>query len=166
MKQGMAHLKSVYKKFSPDFPMRSHFLDSEVEDMYRDFYETGNLIKYFAFLAIFISCLGLFGLSYIMIQQKTREIGIRKVMGASAGKIVHLFSQNFLRWVLLANLIAIPLGYYFANHFLNFFVFHTNLSISIFLISASISLLIAFLTTAVQTIQAAGKNPVEALKYE
>jgi len=113
-----------------------------------------------------ISCLGLFGLAAFMAEVRTKEIGIRKVMGAGVSQVFATLSGSFLKWVIIANIMAWPLAYYAMSRWLEGFVYHTRLSPWIFILAAIISLLIALLTVSFQTLRAASRNPVDALKYE
>jgi putative ABC transport system permease protein len=117
-------------------------------------------------LAIFISCLGLFGLAFYLTEQRTKEIGIRKVLGASVPKIVTMLSKEFTKWVLIANIIAWPVAYYFMDKWLQNFAYRTGLKIGTFLLSGTLAFMIALLTVSYQTIKAASANPVDSLRYE
>jgi putative ABC transport system permease protein len=128
--------------------------------------QTKKLFLAFSFLAIFIACLGLLGLASYMAQQKTKEIGIRKTFGASALNITLLLSRNFTKWVVIANLIAWPIAWYFFNNWLNSFTERSKLAWWYFVLAAAVSVLIALLTVGYQTIKAAKSNPIDALRYE
>jgi putative ABC transport system permease protein len=117
-------------------------------------------------LAIFISCLGLFGLASFMAQRRTKEIGIRKILGASGTRICLLLSREFLKWVILANFIAWPIAYIFMQQWLQNFAFRINIGLWIFVFSAGLSLFITILTISYQSIKSAFSNPVESLRYE
>ena len=117
-------------------------------------------------MAIFIACLGLFGLASFMAEQKTKEIGIRKTMGASVNNIVRSLFKQFTRWVLLSNIIAWPLAYLLMKAWLQNFAYHTNIKWWIFPVSALMALCIALLTVSIQAVRAANANPVDSLKYE
>jgi putative ABC transport system permease protein len=120
----------------------------------------------FSILAIFVACLGLLGLAAFVTEQKTKEIGIRKVLGASVMEVVTLLSKEFIRWVLIANVIAWPLAYYIMNNWLKNFAYRIDMSFWIFLASGVLALLIALLTVSSHAIRAATANPVESLRYE
>jgi putative ABC transport system permease protein len=124
------------------------------------------LVRSFTFLAIFISCLGLFGLAAYTAEQRTKEIGIRKVMGASVPVIVVLLSKEYAKWVLVANAIAWPVSYFLMRGWLQDYYYRTNLGLPIFLLAAAISVLIAQLTVSFQALKAARTNPVHSLRYE
>ena len=125
-----------------------------------------SLFALFAALSIFLSCLGLYGLSSFMAERRTREIGIRKAMGARSWQIVTLFSWDALKWILISNLIAWPIAWYAMNHWLENFAFRIQIGFTIFILSGLIALLIALFTVSWQAVRAAITNPVKALKYE
>ncbi|NQV17432.1 MAG: ABC transporter permease [Armatimonadetes bacterium] len=162
----LGFIEETFNKFAPSFQFQYSFLDEDIDELYHGFYEMGSIIKYFAILAIFISCLGLFGLASFMTEQRTKEIGIRKVLGSSISAIVMLLSRGFAKWVLLGNFIAWPIAYYAMNRFLQMFAYRAELNIWLFIISGLLALIIALVTVGYRTIKAANSNPVEALKYE
>lgn len=164
--QQIDHIENIYKRFSPNFPFEYTFLDEDIEALYGDFYEMGSIIKYFAILAILISCLGLFGLATFSTEQRKKEICIRKVLGSSVSGLILLFLRSFTRWILVANIIAWPLAYYAMKEFLGMFAYKTDINPLLFILSAIMALLIAGVTVIYQTLKAAYANPVEALKYE
>jgi len=124
------------------------------------------ILRLFTGLAIFIACLGLFGLSTFMTQQRTKEIGIRKVLGADVPNIVVILSKEFTKWVVIANLIACPVAYFIINKLLQNFAYRIDMGYKVFGITVISSILIAIFTVSIQTIKAANSNPVDALKYE
>ena len=126
----------------------------------------GEIYKYFTFLAIFVSCLGLFGMASFTAEQRTREIGIRKVLGASVAKIIALISKDFLILLFIANVIAWPLAYYFMDKLLNNYAYRTNLALWVFVVSGLTAVLIALLTVCLKIVRAARANPVDSLRYE
>lgn len=164
--QTVGFLEKTWAKFAPDYPFEYHFLDDDFEHIYWEERRMGGLFRYFTFLAIFISCLGLFGLASFMAEQRTKEIGIRKVLGASVSGIVLLLSKEYTKWVLLANIIAWPVAYFAMRSWLQGFTYRVNIGILTFVLSAVLALGIAFLTVSYQAIKAALANPVEALRYE
>jgi len=166
IQNSMDYIEETVTKFSPSFPYEYSFLSEDIEQMYIGFYEMGSIIKYFAILAIFISCLGLFGLASFMTEQRTKEIGIRKVLGSSAGKIVFLLTQGFSKWVLLANIFAWPIAYFAMLKFLDMFAFNSGINIWLFISSGLLALFISIITVGYQTLKAANSNPIKALKYE
>lgn len=160
------YIEKVTRKFSPDFPFQYTFLD----DTYNRLYDVENrmekIYQAFAFLAIFISCLGLVGLSVFTIEQRTKEIGIRKVLGASIMNVMKLLTKDLIRWILLANLIALPVAYYAMNVWLQNYAYRININWWVFLVAGLIALLIALITVSFQTIKAALTNPVDSLRHE
>ena len=160
------YLESVIQNFAPEFSFEYHFLDEEFEKLYRSEQQLGKIFFYFSILAIMISALGLLGLASFMAGQRTKEIGIRKVLGASVSGILLLLSKEFTKWVLLANLIACPVGWYVMNHWLENFAYRVDIGWWVFVMAGSIALLIAVLTISVHAIKAALANPIDALRYE
>ena len=154
------------KKFVSSYPFSYSFFDEEFEKVYFTEQRMGRIFGAFAILAIFIACLGLFGLVAFAAVQRTKEIGIRKVMGASDSKIFLLLSKEFIRWVLLANLIAWPIAYFAMNKWLQNFSYRIHLGISAFLISGGTALLIAYFTVSYQSIKSARSNPIDSIRYE
>ena len=166
IKETMDHLEQTWNRTNPGFPFEPDFLDSEYQDVYESESRLGEIFKYFAFLAIFISCLGLLGLASFMAEQRTREIGIRKTFGAPVGAIILMMSKEFARLVIIANIIAIPVAWYFLNDWLDHYSYTTRLSADIFIYAFLASVLIALVTVSYQAIKAALMNPVDAIKYE
>jgi len=160
------YIESTSKKFNPAYPLRFQFLDERIESLYRNEQRMGKIVGYFTFLTIAISCLGLFGLASFMTEQRTKEIGIRKVLGAPVSKIILLLSADFTKWVLAANIIAWPLAYFAISKWLENFAYRTSLNMSIFIISGVLALVTALLTVSYQTLKAALANPVDSLRYE
>jgi putative ABC transport system permease protein len=141
-------------------------MDEDYEQLYLPEIRLGTLFNYFTLLAIFISCLGILGLTSFMAQQRTREIGIRKVLGSSVPGIISMLSTEFSKWVIYANIIAIPLSWFFMNKWLENFAYRTNISWWIFAVAAGTALLIAFITAGFQSYRAASVNPAESLRQE
>jgi putative ABC transport system permease protein len=164
--RSLTQLESVWKKFMPDSPFEYRFLDEILDSQYRSEIRIRNILNYFTFLAVFLSCLGLFGLTLFITEQRTKEIGVRKVVGASISGIVILLSKELTKWILIANGIAWPLAYYFMTRWLQDFANRINIGISTFILAAGIVLVIALLTVSFITIKAALGNPVDALRYE
>lgn len=160
------HLEKTYLKFAPGFPFEFSFLDEQFERIYRDEHRTGKIFGYFTLLGIFISCLGLFGLASFLAEQRTREIGIRKVLGASVPGVILLFLKEFSKWIVLSNLIAWPAAYIAMNKWLQNFAYRTGVNIETFILSGLLALVIALSTVSYQSIKSANTNPVEALKCE
>lgn len=159
-------LEEKFKEFSPDYPFEYSFLDERINNAYKSEQKLGKIFNYFALIALFIACLGLFGLASFTSEQRTKEIGIRKVVGASVSKIFVLLSKEFIKRILIANIIAWPIAYFAMNKWLQNFAYRINIGIGIFLISGLIALVIAMLTISCQSIKAATANPVDALRYE
>ena len=159
-------LEKLHQQLNPDFPFSHQFADEEYAMLYESEQVVQKLSGYFAFLAIFISCLGLFGLVTFMAEQRFKEIGIRKVLGSSVLQIVALLSKDFIKLVLISFLIAFPLGYYFMDNWLQGFAYRINIHWSVFVIAGLITVLIAFVTISFRSIKAANANPIESLKTE
>ena len=159
-------LESKWKKYTDDYPFELHFLDDTLDSLYYAEQQMSKIFLYFTSLSIFIACLGLFGLASFSTEQRTKEIGIRKVLGATAPEVVVLLSKEFLKWVLIANIIAWPTSWYVMTKWLQNFTYKTSISIWYFLIAGVLSMLIALSTVSVQSIRAANGNPINALKYE
>jgi len=159
-------IESKSKEFSPDFPFQYSFLDEEINEQYDRFKNIGQIISYFTFFAVFIACLGLFGLAAFMSEQRTKEIGIRKVFGSNISEIVFLMTKGFVRWVLIANVFAWPLAYFAMNKILRNFVYKINLGFEIFFISGLSALLLGFIVVSFQSLKTASSNPVDTLKHE
>ncbi len=159
-------IEMAWKRINPAFPFEFTFLDAQFERFYRSEESTRKLIGYFSFLAVFISCLGLFGMSMFSAEQRIKEIGIRKVLGASVRDITTLLSGEFVKWVVLANIIAIPISYFAMKNWLQGFAYRINPSVGVFVLAAFLSLCIAAFTVSFQAIKAAVSNPIDVLKVE
>jgi len=141
-------------------------MDDRLEALYSGEQRVGRIITVFTGLSVFISCLGLFGLASFMVVRKTKEIGIRKVLGASMSGIVLLLTREYSKWVIAANLIAWPLSYFILNRWLQQFPYRTNIKFWIFLGTGLVTLGIAVLTVSYQSIRAALSNPADSLRNE
>jgi len=159
-------LKTIWESNVQGFPFEPNKLKDIYEQTYTDEARLIQIIGYFAVLAILISCLGLFALSTYMAEQRTKEIGIRKVMGAKTSSIVSLVSKEFVKWVLIANVIAWPLAWFAMNDWLAGYTYHTKISADIFGITLLISIVIALITVTYQSVSSAVKKPIDAIKYE
>lgn len=155
-----------WREFAPHRPFEYIFLDEAFNKLYRAEDSLARIFGYFSSLAIFIACLGLFGLASFTAERRIKEICIRKVLGASVREIVLLLSKEFTRWVLIANIIAWPIAYFVMNRWLQNFAYRINIGIGIFLLSAMIAFVIALATVSFQAVKAALSNPVDVLKYE
>jgi putative ABC transport system permease protein len=159
-------IRGTMNRFAPGYPFEYSFFDDVFDHTFRSDQKMGSLFQAFALLAILIACLGLLGLSSFSTQQRTKEIGIRKVLGASVPGVVILLGRDFLKWVLLANLIAWPIGYFAMNKWLENFAYRTRLTLEIFILSTFIALVVAAFTVGFQTFKSATANPVDSLRYE
>jgi ABC-type antimicrobial peptide transport system permease subunit len=164
--QTIDRIETVFKKFNPRFPFQYSFLDETFDRQYRSEKRIGKIFRSFAFLAIFISCLGLFGLASFMAEQRTKEIGIRKILGSSMGNIIVLLLKEFVKWVVIANIIAWPAAYSIMSSWLRDFAYRTGIGLDLFIFSGLAALAIAVITVSYQSIKSATANPVEALRYE
>jgi putative ABC transport system permease protein len=162
----LADLRKTWDEFSPGLPFEFTFLDARVNGLYQNDIRAGKIVALFSFLAIFVSCLGLVGLAAFVTEQRTKEIGVRKVLGADLLNVVWLLTRQFVKWVIVATLIAWPLGYWVMNRWLEGFAFRTGLSVWIFLVSGLAALGIAVMSVGSQVLKAALANPAESLKYE
>lgn len=165
-KQTLARIEQVWKSFMPELPMEFQFLDDTFESIYRAELQFGKVFFLFALIAICLACLGLFALISFVSLKRTKEIGVRKSLGATTSSIVLLLSKDLGKWVLLANILALPLAFYFLHEWLLTFQYRTALSWWIFVLSAAISLFIALSTIGYHTLRTARQNPVDALRYE
>ena len=141
-------------------------MDEDIDNLYKYEQRIGDLVRYGTFLAVFIACLGLFGLASFTAEKRTKEIGIRKVLGASVSGIVLLLTKEFTKWVILANLIAWPIAYFVMSRWLQNFAYHINIGIGTFLLSAALALVIALITVSFQAVKTAASNPADSLRYE
>ncbi|HEY9164547.1 MAG TPA: ABC transporter permease [Candidatus Kryptonia bacterium] len=162
----ISFIENVWKKYAGDEEFNCNFLDDNLQKLYAADRRTSEIAGAFSVLAIFIACLGLLGLAAFVTERRTKEIGIRKVLGASVGEIVALLSKEFVIWVLIANVVAWPLAYYVMNNWLKNFAYRTDVSVWIFVASGGLALIIALLTVSSHAIKAATANPVESLRYE
>lgn len=166
MSESLRSLTAVWDKFAPHQPIRFSFLDERYKAMYADVQRMGTLFTSFAVLAIVVACLGLFALSAFMVEQRGKEIGIRLVLGASINSVFQLLTWNFVKLVLIAFLIAAPLGWYLMNQWLQDYAYKIEMSWGIFIVSGAAALLIAVLTISYQSLKAALMNPVNSLRSE
>ncbi len=164
--QTIGTIEKLWNKFAPEYPFEFHFLNEDFDAIYQNERRMGEVFRYFTFLAVFISCLGLFGLASFMAEQRTKEIGIRKVLGASISGITFLLSKEFTKWVLVANAIAWPVAFFTMNKWLQGYAYRTHISLLIFVLAGVVALGIAILTVSYQAIKAALANPVDSLRYE
>jgi putative ABC transport system permease protein len=165
-KQALESLEATCRQINPAFPFSYRFVDESYQKLYRSETVLGSLSNYFAFLAIFISCLGLLGLSAFMAEQRTKEIGVRKVLGASLTSVMVLLSGDFLKLILVAILIACPLAWYVMEGWLQKFEYKIDMEWWVFVLAGILAIVIALLTISVQSMKAALVNPVKSLRSE
>jgi putative ABC transport system permease protein len=166
MKNLLAQVEAKFKTMAPGMPFSYSFLDESFDRMYRDEQRIGKVAFSFSFLAILIACLGLFGLATYMAEQRTKEIGIRKVLGASVSGIVQMLSKDFVKLVLIACVFAIPLAWWAMSEWLQNFAYRVSIGWWVFAAAAVIALIIAVLTVSSQAVKAALSNPVKSLRTE
>lgn len=162
----LAHIRQTWDTFAPEWPLTYRFLDEDIEHLYRREQKLGQVIQYFTSLAIFIACLGLFGLAAFTAEQRTKEIGIRKVLGATVGSLVVLLCREFTKLVLIAFMVASPLAYWAMQQWLDNFAYRVDVDIWVFVLAGTLALFIAVATVSTQAIRAALANPVKSLRYE
>lgn len=162
----LASVETIVKKHNPAYPFEYHFTDQAYEELHQTEQQIGELSKVFAFLAIFVSCLGLFGLAAFATEQRRKEIGIRKVLGASVANLTGMVSREFIILVLIAMVIASPLAYYFMEQWLSSFAYRIDLHWWVFALAGLLAVGVAFLTVSFQSVKAALANPVESLRSE
>lgn len=162
----LATLKNTWQKYLPDFPYQYTFLDENFSKLYASEQKQETIFTAFACIAIFIACLGLLGLSAFTINQRIKEIGIRKVMGASISSIVALLSKDFLKPVGIAAIVAFPVAWYFMDKWLRDFAYRISISWWIFIAAGILAALIALITISFLAIKAAMANPVKSLRTE
>jgi putative ABC transport system permease protein len=166
IRETIAYVQEVWGRFHPGYPVSYTFLDDRLNALYRNEERMMEMFGYFSLLAIFIACLGLFGLASFTTEQRTKEIGVRKVLGATVSKIIILLSKEFGKWVLVANIIAWPVAYFAMNKWLDNFAYRVNLGWTVFVLTAVLTSLIALLTVGYQSLKAAVANPADSLRYE
>ena len=165
-KQALTSIETLYRRMNPKFPFSYSFVDSEYEKLYRSETVIGTLATIFAGLAIFIACLGLFGLATFTAEQRTKEIGVRKVLGASVSSIVTLLSKDFLKLVFIAIIIATPIAWYAMDQWLQGFAYKIEIEWWVFALAGLLAVGIALLTVSSQSVKAALMNPVKSLRSE
>ena len=159
-------IEQKWSTLDPTRPFEFTFVDENIEQLYQNDQRLASVASSFALIAIIIACLGLFALSAIMVTQRTKEIGIRKTLGASIPGIVYLLTKAFTRQVGFAFILAVPVAYFAADAWLSDFAYRTKLSIDVFITAGFVSLLIAFITVSYHSIKAALANPIRALRHE
>jgi putative ABC transport system permease protein len=166
VQNSLDYVKSTWSRIFPLFPFDYKFFNDDFEQMFRGDLKMGKVLRIATILAILIACLGLFGLASFMAEQKTKEIGIRKVLGSSISAITVMFSKEFIKWVIAANVIAWPLAYYLMNKWLEDYAYKTPIGWWIFALAGILSISIAIITVSYQSIKAASANPIKSLRYE
>lgn len=164
--QFVSDLNQKWNELGPGQPFGYDFMDEDFASVYEAETRIGHIFSVFTFLAIFIACLGLFGLATFTAEQRTKEIGIRKIIGASISRIFVMLTAEIIKWIFIANLIALPLAYYFMKKWLQGFAYPVDINWVTFAAALFISLLVALITVSYQAIRAATRNPVKALRYE
>jgi putative ABC transport system permease protein len=162
----IAYVRKTFEAFREGHPFDYSFLDENFTQMYDSERKSGQILASLSGLAIFLACLGIFGLASFTAERRTKEIGIRRVLGASAPRIICLLSGEFAKWIAYANLIAWPIAYYVMSKWLRSFAYRTDLRIEIFFFSGLVALCIALLTVSFHTVKAATAKPVDSLRYE
>ena len=164
--QVLAQVEKIFGKLAPQAPFEYFFFDDFFENLYRREENFGKTMGYFALLAIIISSLGLFGLAYFITEQRTKEIGIRKVLGASDASIVGMLSREFAKWAVLANVLAWPAAYLIMRKWLQNFAYRIDIRIGIFVLAGALALIIALISVGCQSVRAATSHPADTLRYE
>jgi putative ABC transport system permease protein len=162
----LSHIERSWAAVAAGLPFEFTFLDDRIDALYQNDNRAGKIVSVFSALAIFVSCLGLFGLAAFVTEQRTKEVGIRKILGARLSSVLWLHTGRFVKWVVAANLIAWPAAYWIMGRWLQGFAFRTPLEARIFLLSGLYALAIALLTVSFQVVRAARANPADALRYE
>jgi putative ABC transport system permease protein len=166
MPKTLALLEATWREVAPNKPFEFSFLDEDVQSQYQLEQRWGKIVRYSTIFAIVLACLGLFGLTTLSVTNRTKEIGIRKVLGASVTGVAGLISKEFAQLVLIANVIAWPAAYYAVSKWLQNYAYRIELGVGTFLLATALALGIALLTISVQAVKAALANPAEALRYE
>jgi len=159
-------LEATWNGMNPDYPFEYRFLEEDFDDLYRAEARLGIIFRSFTVLAVLIACLGLLGLASFVVVQRTREIGIRKVLGSSTSAIVGLLNRDFLKWTLLASILAWPAAYVVMRHWLQKFAYRNDLTPGTFVLAAAVALAVALVTVSLQSLKAARANPVDSLQRE
>jgi putative ABC transport system permease protein len=162
----LSFIAKTWDTFEKERSLEYFFVDENFDALYNSEERLSQVITFFAFITIFVACLGLFGLASYTAEQSTKEIGIRKVLGASVGSIVFQLSQNFIKWVLVANAIAWPVAYFAMIKWLQNFAYKRGIGLEAFILSGIVAFAIALVTVGYQSLKAALSNPVDSLRYE
>jgi putative ABC transport system permease protein len=162
----LGHIRATWEAAYPGEQFAYSFLDDRLQRLYAGEQTMQNLFVVFTALSILVGCLGLFGLAAFTAETRTKEIGIRKTLGASSGSVTLLLSREFVKWILLANVVAWPAAYYLMNRWLQNFAYRTTIGPEVFVLSLLLILTVSLGTIIVQTLKAALANPVDSLRYE
>jgi putative ABC transport system permease protein len=162
----LSYIEKTWRSMSAGLPYEFTFLDQRIDNLYQNDNRAGKIVTLFSVLAIFVSCLGLFGLAAFVTEQRTKEIGIRKILGARLSTILWLLTGQFVKWVVVANLIAWPVGYWVMGRWLQGFAARTSLTAGLFIVSGLAAVAVAVLTVSFQVLRAAHANPADSLRYE
>ncbi|NQZ78750.1 MAG: ABC transporter permease, partial [Ekhidna sp.] len=162
----LSELENIWQKHIPHRPFDSRFADQNFDSQYEADERFGMIFSIFSALAIFVACLGLFGLTIYSTAQRNKEIGVRKVLGASVSRIIALLSKDFLMLFFIALIISVPLSWYVMNNWLDGFAYRITLGVDVFVIAAAVNLFVSFITMSFKTVRAAMANPVESLRDE
>ncbi len=166
MSEILGYLETKWKETAPEWPFKYYFIDQKFDSLYQSEIKMGKIVELFTFLVIFIAYLGLFGLASFIVDRKTKEVGVRKVLGASVSKLVTLLSGEFIFLIVISSLIAWPVTYYAIKLWLSNFAFQVDADISLFIMSSMIALLITIITVGYRSLRAALSNPADVLKHE
>ncbi len=162
----MSQVESAWRSVNPQYPFDYRFFDDDYDESYRQYERMGAILRWFSGLAVIVACLGLFGLASFLAEQRRKEIGVRKVLGASSGQVVILLSKEFARWVLLANIVAWPAAYFAVRSWLQKFPYRTGIAPALFVLAGAGALVIALITVSGQAWKTARRNPADSLRYE
>jgi putative ABC transport system permease protein len=165
-KNVLAQTKTLYKKFSPNFPFDYTFLNSKINEAYTRELKTSKIVFWFSLFAMFISSIGIFTLAVYASQKRIKEIGIRKVNGARITEILTLLNLDFIKWIVIALIVSTPIAWYTMNTWLQNFAYKTEITWWVFILAGIISIVVALITVSWQSWRAATRNPVESLRYE
>jgi putative ABC transport system permease protein len=166
LQKQVAFLKSSWKEVAGDQDFEYQFLDEALNAAYAQEQRLGNIVQYASFLSIFIACMGLFGLATLVVVKRTKEIGIRKVLGADVSNIVRLLSKDFIVLVFVAALVAFPVAWWALSDWLKDFTYRINIPLWVFVLSAVLALVVALITVSFHAVRAALSNPVKSLRTE
>jgi putative ABC transport system permease protein len=164
--QTVSRIRETWQNLLPDAPFESSFVDAQIEQQYATDQKMQDIVRVAAVLALAIACMGMFGLASISAARRVKEIGVRKVLGASTSQAAIMLSREFLWWVFISNIIAFPIAWYALHGWLEGFAYRVEIGWWVFAAAGGISLLIALLTVSTQAIKAALANPVKSLRYE